>query len=145
MIICRFGADLEKNELHELCRIQLFVRFSAKLVNFSANLGIGNNIKNVIFIAWNAANIWIYYVYSRVISLSHVKRKKKNALRLNITFRHLRIFSANLYSQNFRVIKKMFFPSLVWRKSAINNLINYLMSNRGVCRTAPFTPGLLKI
>ena len=47
---------LGKNELQELCGVQLLKRFSAKLVKFSVKFGslnmqIINNFKNIIFIA----------------------------------------------------------------------------------------------
>ena len=50
------------------------------------NMQIRNNSKNVIFIACKLCKICEYYVYSIVISLSPVKRKKKNAIGLNIWF-----------------------------------------------------------
>ena len=68
-----------------------FKRFSAKLVHFPANFGsfnrqIRNNSKNVIFKACKWFKICEYYVYSMVISLLPVKKKKKNAFGLNIWF-----------------------------------------------------------
>ena len=119
-----------KNELYKLRGVQFFFGFSAKLVHFSANFRslntqIKNNFKNVIFIACKWCKICKYYVYSisMVISLSPVKRKKKNAFGLNFWFmwfcRDLKFviiyafFPPNLYSQKFRVHKKLFFsPSL---------------------------------
>ena len=115
---------LEKNELHELRGVNFVFGFSTKLVHFSANFGslnvkIRNNFKNVIFIACKWCKICKYYVYSMVISLSPVKRKKKNAFGLNIWFTLFccefkfvviyAFFPPNLYSQNFRVYKKMIF------------------------------------
>ena len=72
---------LGKNKLHELRGVQHFFGFSAKLVHFSANFGSLNvqikyNLKNVIDIACKWGKICKYYVYSMVISLSPVKRKK---------------------------------------------------------------------
>ena len=45
-------SDLEKNELHEVHEVELFKRFSAKLVDFSAKFGfldvqITNNLKKL--------------------------------------------------------------------------------------------------
>ena len=79
-------------------------------------------LKNVFFIACKWCKIYKYYVHIVVISLSPVKRKKKNAFGLNIWFllfcRKFKFvvicafFPPNLYSQNFRVHRKIFFPSL---------------------------------
>ena len=49
---CRLG----KTELHELRGVQIYLRFSAKLEDFSAQFGfldvkVRNNFQNVIFIA----------------------------------------------------------------------------------------------
>ena len=112
-------------------RSSTFKRFSAKFVLFSAkfdslNVQIRNNFNNVIFIAYNWCKICKYYVNSTVISCSTSQKGKKcicvkyliYAVFLPFLICHnLRVFPPNLYSQTFRVHKKMFFfPSL-----AINN------------------------
>ena len=73
---------LGKNELHELCRVQLFKRFSAKFVKFSAKLGyfnlqIRNTFKNVIFIVYKRCKICKYQVNSMVISCSTCQKEEK--------------------------------------------------------------------
>ena len=123
--------DLEKTKPMNSAEL-FFFGFFEKLVNFSANFGslnvkIWNNSKNVIFIACKRCKICIYYVYSMVISLLPVKRKKKNEFWLNIWFllfcRDFKFvvihacFLPNLYFQNFRVHKKMFFFSSLPKNS----------------------------
>ena len=106
---------LGKNKLHKLRRVQLFKRFSAQFVLFSAKFGSLNvQIRN----KW--CKICNYYVNS--IAISCCKREKKTfglnvwlklfflaILKFNFFSRYLRFFMPNLYSQSLRVHKKMFF------------------------------------
>ena len=117
---CRLG----KNKLHKLHEVQLFFKFSAKMVNISAKFGFlkmqsRNYFKNVIFIACKWCIIFRYYVNSMAISYSYCQKKKKNAFWLNISFTlfwcifkfvviHV-FFSTKFKTQHFRVHKKMFF------------------------------------
>ena len=102
---------LGKNKLHKLRGVQLFFGFSAKLVHFSDNFWSlngqrKNNFKNIIFIACKWCKIWKYYLYSLVISLSLVKRKKKNAFGLNIWF--------TLFCHNFNLSSFTRFFHQIW-------------------------------
>ena len=64
---------LEKNQHHEIRRVQFLKRSSAKFVQFYAkfrplNVQIRNNFKNIRFIACKWSKIYKYYVNSMVIS-----------------------------------------------------------------------------
>ena len=129
MALCALiGSRLGRNELHELCGVKFLKRFSVKFVIFSPKLGslnvqIRNNYKNIIYIACKWSKICKYYVNITLISCTTCQKKENNTRWLNIWFtlscRNIkfvvitRFFPPNLCSHNFRVHKKMVFPSLI--------------------------------
>ena len=121
---CVKRLSLRLGKLHKLRGVQLFERFSSKFVIFSAkfgslNLQIRNNFKNIIFIACKWSKICNYSVNSMVILCSTCGKEEKECMWvkyliyavLSIFQIHcnLRVCPPNLYSQNFRVHKKIFF------------------------------------
>ena len=116
-----------KEKLHELRRVKFLKRFSAKFVKFavkfgSLNVQIRYNFKNIIFIACKWIKICKYYVSSMVISCSTCEKDEKECMWVKYLIYvvlskfqiccSLRMFILlpNMYSQNFRVHKKLFFP-----------------------------------
>ena len=76
---------MKKKEPHELRGVQLFKRFSTKLVLFSAKFGslnmqIRNNFQNVILIGYTGCTICKSYVNSIVISCSTSQKGEKEHL-----------------------------------------------------------------
>ena len=135
---------LRKNKLHELHGDQVFKRFSAKFVNFSAKFGslnvqIRSNFKNIIFIACKWSKTFRYYVNSMKTSCSTCQKEEKECTwvkyliyallsRLPI-YRNVRLFSAKSVFPKFKSLQKMFFfqvccPALLTKiKLCCSNLI----------------------
>ena len=134
---------LGKSQLNELRRVQIIYRFSAKFVNFSAkfkssNVQIRNNFKKIIFIACKWSKICKYYVDSMLMSCSACQKEEKECtwvkyliyafLSRSQICRNFLVFPPpNLYSQNFRVHKKMFFSKTGYTLSS--NAHNPVMNN----------------
>ena len=122
------SSDLEKTNSMNSAEFNFFVRFSAKLEDFSAKFGfldvqVRNNFQNVIFIACKWCKICKYYVNSMVISCSACQKEEKDCILVNILFTQTcrnfnyvviyALFSAKFLFPDFRAHK-----NIIYSKSA---------------------------